>query len=486
LRQLDRTTFKIGRAADDADPTRRTPPMPTRADIEHLLRRTEYVARPERVAHLLTLPTIAACVDDVLAVPANPPSVTFVDAQNWQRGVELTHFWLDRMAHDAPRPIQEKMGFFWHGHFCSDLSKAGSAVLMREQIDLFRRSGLSNLRTLATTMSTQVAMLRYLDNNQNKRTSPNQNFARELMELFLLGVGNYTEADVEAATAAWTGHTDRWDTDEYVWRADWHDGSAKSYLGRQINVSTPAQDHGAETIQVVLGNGTVPNGASVAANRGRPTRAVAAEFITKKLWIEFAGTDIPAPVLTAVRDAALAADFDLMPWLKALLTRPEFYSDAVKRGRVRTPVEYVVACLAATGRRSAAATPIWLMEGMGQRPLYPPNVSGWKHNGYWVNPSAMARRTETARSFVWRSMSGYWQGDGLIHLANGTLSRAEVEQTTYKDDPIGLVDRMLQLMGVHLSSTSRQALVSLSTANSRWERTDLLPLILIAPDFHVA
>ena len=459
--------------------------MPSRADIEHLLRRTEYVARPDRVDDLLALPTIEACVDNVLATPANPPTVSFTETQNWQRGVELTHFWLDRMAHDSPRPIQEKMAFFWHGHFCSDLSKAGSAVLMREQIDLFRREGLSNLRSLAISMSTQVAMLRYLDNNQNKRTSPNQNFARELMELFLLGVGNYTEADVEAATAAWTGHTDQWDTGAYVWNHDWHDPSTKSFLGRSINgPSKPAREHGAETIQVILGGGKVPSGAAI--NRDRPTREVAAEFITRKLWAEFAGTDVPPAVLVAGRQAAIATDFEIRPWLRELLVRPEFYSDAARRGRVRTPVEYVVGCLVATGRRSAAATPIWLMDGMGQRPLYPPNVSGWKHNGYWVNASAMAARTETARQFAWRSMTGYWNGDELMHLANGTLSRSEIEKTTYKDDPVGVVDRMLELMGVQLAATSRRALVEMSEACSRWERTDLLPLILIAPDFHVA
>lgn len=461
--------------------------MPSRADIEHLLRRTEYVARPHRVAELLALATIEACVDNVLATAPDPPTVSFTETQNWQRGAELTHFWLDRMAHDSSRPIQEKMGFFWHGHFCSDLSKAGSAELMQEQIDLFRRDGLSNLRSLAISMSTQVAMLRYLDNNQNKRTSPNQNFARELMELFMLGVGNYTEADVEAATAAWTGHTDQWNTDQYVWRAEWHDSSTKSFLGRTINAGGDPRAHGAETIQVILGDGTVPAGASLVANRGRPTRDVAAEFITRKLWIEFAGTDIPSAVLAAGRQAAIDAAFEIRPWLRELLARPEFYSDAAKRGRVRTPVEYVVGCLVATGRRSAVATPLWLMDGMGQRPLYPPNVSGWKHNGYWVNASAMAARTETARSFVWRSMTGYWgDGDGLIHLANGTLSRAEIEQTTYKNDPAGVVDRMLELMGVQLAPTSRQALVTMSNECSRWERTDLLPLILIAPDFHVA
>ena len=235
---------------------------------------------------------------------------------------------------------------------------------------------------------------------------------------------------------------------------------------------------------MILGGGKVPSGAAI--NRDRPTREVAAEFITRKLWAEFAGTDVPPAVLVAGRQAAIATDFEIRPWLRELLVRPEFYSDAARRGRVRTPVEYVVGCLVATGRRSAAATPIWLMDGMGQRPLYPPNVSGWKHNGYWVNASAMAARTETARQFAWRSMTGYWNGDELMHLANGTLSRSEIEKTTYKDDPVGVVDRMLELMGVQLAATSRRALVEMSEACSRWERTDLLPLILIAPDFHVA
>ncbi|MEY2958941.1 MAG: hypothetical protein RLZZ01_1509, partial [Actinomycetota bacterium] len=357
--------------------------MPSRSDIEHLLQRTEYVARPDRVATLTDLPSLEHCVDDVLAVPTDPPSVEFLAPEDWQRGIELTHFWLDRMAHDSPRPIQEKMAFFWHGHFCSSRDKVGSNVLMREQIDLFRTAGLSNFRDLAIEMSTQVAMLRYLDNNQNIATSPNQNFARELMELFVLGVGNYTEADVEAATAAWTGHTDRWDTDEYVWRADWHDGSPKWFLGRRINVDTPPERHGAETIQVMLGSGAIPLDAPNVAQRGRDSAAVAAEFLVRKLWTEFAGTVVPPDVLSGLRDVALANDFDLIPIVRALLLRPEFYSEEVRSGRVRTPVEFVVGCLAATGARSVDATPVWLMDGMGQRPLFPPNVAGWKHNGAW-------------------------------------------------------------------------------------------------------
>lgn len=454
--------------------------MADAAQIEHLLRRTEFVARPDRVS-ALTATSLEDAVDDVLAVPLHPGSVVFTETENWRRGVELTHYWLDRMAHDSPRPIQEKLSFFWHGHFCSDLTKAGSSVLMREQIDLFRHRGLGNLRELAIAMSTQVAMLRYLDNNQNKATSPNQNFARELMELFLLGVGNYTEADVEASTAAWTGHTDRWDTDEYVWRPEWHDGSAKQYLGRTINVGGDPALHGAETIEVVLGDGIVP----VGPNAGRPTREVAAEFVSTKLWAEFAGTPIPPAVRSRLRQAALDHDFDIAPWVRALLLSPEFYAPDVVTGRVRTPVEYVVGALVATGQRSADGTPLWLMEGMGQRPLYPPNVSGWKHNGYWVNASAMAKRTDAARQFAWQSMRGYWNGDGLIHLSGGTISRAEIDGT-YRDRPADLVDRFLELMHLDYSSNTRSALVAMSIAAERWERTDLLALILVAPDFHLA
>jgi uncharacterized protein (DUF1800 family) len=181
------------------------------------------------------LGSIAAAVADMLAVATNPPSVQFTAPadRNWERGQDLTHFWLDQMARDSNRPFQERLAFFWHGHFCSEFGKVGSATLMREQIDLWRREGLGDIGSLATTMSTQVAMIRYLDNNQNKKSSPNQNFARELMELFLLGVGNYSEADVESATAAWTGHSDQWNDDvsPYRWRADWHDASRRTSSG---------------------------------------------------------------------------------------------------------------------------------------------------------------------------------------------------------------------------------------------------------------
>jgi uncharacterized protein (DUF1800 family) len=472
-------------------------PALNEANVRHLLRRTEFVDRNERVADLLALGSISAAVHDVLDVETSPPTVTFTSSQDWERGVELTHFWLDRMATDARRPFQERMAFFWHGHFCSDLGKVGSAVLMREQIDLWRRDGLTDVRSLARTMSTQVAMIRYLDNNQNRASSPNQNFARELMELFLLGVGNYTEADVEASTAAWTGHSDQWNDDvsPYRWRPEWHDSRPKDYLGQRINTdSDPAAwpSHGPETIDVVLDSGVVPDGAVNVANRGRPTREVAAEFLSRKLWNAFATEGAPpVDVLAAMRTALVSNDFEVRPWVTAMLTHPAFYTDAVKSGLVRTPVDYTVALLHATGKRSAFVNAIWLMEAMGQRPLFPPNVSGWRSNAYWVNASAMEGRARTAQSFAWATMRTYWQtgGGGVISLRNGSLSNTEVTANSGGIPTLSNVEYVALLetyMGIRLSDAARAEVVLYTNGTSVWERNDAVLLMMLAPEMHVA
>jgi len=476
-------------------------PALTDSNLRHLLRRTEFVDRPSRVTELIGTGSIEAAVANILAVNANPPSVTFTAPANrdWERGQDLTHFWLDQMARDSARPFQERMAFFWHGHFCSELGKVDSSKYMAEQIDLWRRGGLGNVRTLATTMSTQVAMIRYLDNNQNKKSSPNQNFARELMELFLLGVGNYTEADVEAATLAWTGHSDQWDdeVDAYRWQAGWHDSSRKTFLGIQINgdsAPTAWPSHGPETISVMLANGIVPPGADNVANRGRPSREVAAEFLSRKLWTSFA-TDTPPPpgVMAAMRDALLINDFAVRPWVTAMLTHTDFYADGVKRGLVRTPVEFVVALLAATGQRSREASVTWLMEAMGQQLLFPPNVSGWRPNGYWVNASAMEGRARTVQQMFWAAGRNYWTGsDGPITLAGGTVMRSEITARTPwpQETPVlsnaALVARFVDLMRVQLSPAAIAEIVRYADGATVWERNNALLLIMLAPEMQMA
>jgi uncharacterized protein (DUF1800 family) len=461
-------------------------PIPA-SDLEHLLRRTEFVARPTRLAELQGLER-AAVVDNILAVPTDPGSVALVAPSNWQRSEEYTHYWLNRMAHDSPRPIQEKISFFWHGHFCSDMSKVGEATLMQQQLDLFRREGMGFVPSLAKKMAVQVAMLRYLDNNDNRKTSPNQNFGRELMELFLLGVGNYTEADVEASTAAWTGHTDNWESNAYVWRDDWHDGHHKQLLGQTINAGNDWARHGDDVVDTIFGAGLVP----VGPNAGRSTADVAAEFLSRKLWTFFAGTTPSPGLIEHLRQVAVGSNFEIRPWVRALLVHDEFYTTATKQGLVRSPVDLVVALLVATGRRSESATPLWLMDGMGQQPQFPPNVSGWRHNGYFVNASAMAQRTSCAQMFYWNVMRTYWQSSGAnagqIVLPGGTFTRAQItgEGPLDPTPPTQLVDSLLDAMRLAVTDTTRNALYTFAQSVNQWERTDVILLMFMTPEMHTA
>lgn len=482
-------------------------------NVRHLLRRTEIVDRPDRVAELLGAGSIAAAVDNVMAVAANPPSASFSGVpadENWRRGIRLTEHWLDQMA-DAARPFGERMAFFWHGHICSELGKVGTATEMQKQIDLFRRTGLGpddartgNVSTLMKTMAIQVAMLKYLDNDQNRASSPNQNFARELMELFLIGVGNYTEADVEAATAAWTGHgRPRWDIDEYRFEPSEHETASQWFLGQTVNTGSP-ENGGNQTIDVILGNGIVPSGADT--NAGAQTRDVAADFLSKKLWQEFgeaASGGVPDDVAGAMRSALVNSGFDIRPWVRAMLTHDRFYADATKNGLVRQPVEYTVALLVATGLSAEDGAQTWLMERTGQRLLYPPNVSGWKPNGYWVNASAMGARQEMASGMQWRLQRDTWDGDdGYMDLGQKSVRITKTEANglwnngTYTE-PIDRGDLLdLLVLGLQLDLTPdvrNRILGHLEFLDDSdeddvgpWQRLDALFLLLAAPEMHIA
>ena len=270
--------------------------MPTQSDIEHLLASNRVRGAPgarRRAAGAADSERRSTTCSRCLPIRGRSCSSSH---PNWERerGVHplLAQPHGARLAPADPGEDRASSGTATSAPTCP---RSGRAELMQQQIDLFRYQGHGQPAVAGEAMSTQVAMIRYLDNNDNRRTSPNQNFGRELMELFLLGVGNYTEADVEASTAAWTGHTDNWETDAYVWRADWHDNTTKTFLGRDDQPRQGAggpEAHGHEVIDTMLGAGKVPAAATNVANRGRETRAVSAEFISRKLWTFFAGTTI--------------------------------------------------------------------------------------------------------------------------------------------------------------------------------------------------
>ncbi|BAN01357.1 DUF1800 family protein [Ilumatobacter coccineus] len=499
--------------------------------VRHLLRRTEFVDRQARVDQLTGLASIEAAVDNVMAISA-PSALSLGSGSDWERGQNFVRAWLDQMA-GTSRPFRERMAFFWHGHIPSELGKVNSAPFMAEQIELWRSDGVNgNVGQLLKDMSLQVAMLRYLDNDRNFAESPNQNFARELMELFVLGVGNYVEADVEASTAAWTGHTAHWETGAYSFVVERHEYQAQTFLGRVINQNTkPFKDAGFQTIDVMLGLGDYAGGGTVpvGANLNRSTRSVAAEFLSKKLWQEFGEANtgtVPDGVLGDMVDALLDNDFDIRPWVRAMLVHDDFYPDtnpAVEGGLVRQPVEYMVALMEATGRNSSQVASLWLMDQAGQVLLYPPNVSGWKPNGYWVNASAFEARNRIALGCIWEIFDDYWSETipweerykNFIQINGTKIYQDQIVGASLDsdDDPYNppapwhpfltneqLVDRLLDAMDVHYSNDTRQSLINFcashwtdspgSSANppgsgNQYERRDVVLLALLAPEMHI-
>ncbi len=433
--------------------------MPSNPDeIRHLLRRSGFVARDTRVAQLAGLDwpdAVEAVLDTSASPPDAPPGfLTYHDEErSYAQFQAAVWWWLDRMV-SSPAPIVEKMTLFWHGHLTSSWSKVFHTPSMINQNRFYRANALGGFETLCQGMAIQPAMLDYLDNQSNRRGSPNQNFARELMELFMMGVGNYTEEDVDAAARSWTGHTFDYDdpTRSYFFDAGEHDFGDKTFLGRTGNFDGP------DIIREIL------------ATR----RPVVARFMANKLW-EFFAYQRPSPDIVASLAAAFEPGLDVKTLLRAIFNHPQFRSDQARQGLVRTPVEYVVAVLTAIGRGAEQFHPEWFLENMGQELWNPPNVSGWRPNGYWVNTSAFTARAEFAQSIGWRLREGgYW--DDVADLP------AEVA-----------ADRAAVTFGIHpLSSTSRQAILdwfaaSRSVPYQGWaEPWSLFVLTLLAPELHTA
>ena len=330
----------------------------TTADVAHLLRRAGFGGSQAEVLALAGQ-DINAVVDRVLNVGLNPPAsvpAIFGDSSSseYDRFVALQHDWLDRMA-TVPAPIQEKMALFWHGHFTSALDKLYDADAFQKQLWLYRTSAMGDFRALTHAMALQPAMLQYLDNWDNVAGAPNENFARELMELFLLGVGHYSEADVAASARAWTGYGLNHDWSAFEYHPNEHDAGAKTFMGKTANWTGPM------IIDELFDNVT--------------TRPVLASFVTTKLWNFFAGPGTITPAISgALSSAFIAANFDITAVLRTIFLRTEFYGANVKAGLVRAPVEYTVAILRGTGLTAAQANPEWYLEGMGQQIFNPPNI----------------------------------------------------------------------------------------------------------------
>jgi len=285
-----------------------------------------------------------------------------------RKGLELRGWWLGEML-ATPSPLTERMTLFWHNHFVSGQQKVRLAQLMYQQNVTLRAHALGNFGALLHAIARDPAMVIYLDNAQNRKGAPNENFARELMELFTLGEGNYSEQDIKEAARAFTGWSLDRDSGRFVFRRFIHDYGVKTVLGRSGNLD------GDDVLDVLL------------------AQPQTAEFVTRKLWREFVSPDPDQAEVQRIASRLRDSRYDIKVALYALLTSDAFYAAENRGTLVKSPVELVVGTLRQFELKPGEPIPFAVAAaGMGQNLFSPPNVKGWPGGEAWINASTLLAR----------------------------------------------------------------------------------------------
>jgi uncharacterized protein (DUF1800 family) len=343
-----------------------------RSQIAHLLRRAGFGATQAELDQYTAL-GFAGAVDRLLSPDQVDDSATdqllaplTANLAQPKQIEAAKYWWLTRMLY-TQRPLQEKMTLFWHNHFATANSKVNNSALMLQQIQLFRDNGLGNFESLLQKVTRDPAMLIWLDNRLNRKASPNENYAREVQELFTVGIGNYTEQDIHEAARAFTGHTlDRSFT--YVFNKNQHDTGTKTFQGQTGNFD--ADD--------VLG--------ILARN------PVTARFITTKLFTWFAYENPDASTIDRLANTFTSTNFDMRAVLRDIFMGPEFLSNQAFHGVIKQPVDYVVGSLKSLSVQNVGPDVTAVLRRMGQDLLNPPDVSGWRGGSAWINSTTLFER----------------------------------------------------------------------------------------------
>ncbi|MGH7179860.1 MAG: DUF1800 domain-containing protein [Tepidisphaeraceae bacterium] len=272
-------------------------------------------------------------------------------------------WWLRRMAY-GPHPLQEKLTLFWHGHFTTSAKDEKAASLIWKQNELLRRMSAGNFREFVRQISRDPAMLDYLNNTQNRKAHPNENYARELMELFTLGIGNYTEQDIKESARAFTGWSH--DGDDFAFNLRDHDDGQKAFMGGRGNFD------GDDIINIIL------------------LHPACAPYIAARMFAFFAYED-PEPALKDQLGRVLRdAKYELRPLLRTMLTSRAFYSPRAIGTQIKSPVQLVVGTVRLLDLKMPAARALFgSLQQMGQVPLMPPSVKGWPGGRLWINTSTL-------------------------------------------------------------------------------------------------
>ena len=428
-----------------------------RALVAHLLRRAGFGATPSELDALTGSKTYEEIVDD-LVNPERFPELDESYIERYYGGEPVAvHVgkWLYRMV-NTRRPLEEKMSLFLHHLFPVAWGKSEHGPSLYTEIAMFRRVGLSDMKTILLELSRDPAMLFWLDNNENHKDEINENYGRELLELFSMGVGNYTEDDIKAASRAFTGWTFRQPLSlypnghypaEFMFRADDHDYGEKTFLGE-----TGAFD-GEDVIDIIV------------------KQPATARFISRHLYNFFVEDEVQVPswateppkneeAIQRLSRVFMESGGNLRPVLTELFNS-DFFKQATGFKKVKSPTELVAGVLKQTGEFSSPTPGIYtlaittlngsLTEGplaiMGQRLMNPPTVEGWHTGHEWIDSGTLSERI------------------GFVESQFEDISKPGVQDMVRRigdldADPAALVDRCLDILGG--ISVSEQTYASLT------------------------
>ena len=371
----------------------------------HLLNRAAFGAAPEEIA-AIKAKGLANAVHDLVEPPASSQSFappTWAHPQDLrslrqearmakQNGdttkirearkiegdeiLDLRRWWMARLATTAA-PLLEKMTLFWHGHFATSVDKVKDGYWMWLQNEIIRRHALGNFTTLTKEMSRDPAMMIYLDLPQSRREHPNENWARELMELFTIGIGNYSEQDVRESARAFTGYRLDLVTQRSWFAPNQHDAGPKTFLGHSGNFN------GDDIVDILT------------------KQPACAQFLAKKLCRFFIEDEPSPPLVNTVAERVRAHNLEMKPVLREIFSSAEFYSDRVMRAQIKSPIQFIVqTCKVLGGDLPGARVAQNAMRQMGQILFAPPNVKGWDGGKSWISTSTLLFRNNFANYLI--------------------------------------------------------------------------------------
>ena len=287
----------------------------------------------------------------------------------------VANWWADRMV-TTERPLEEKMALFWHGHFACGADKVRDYRKMLGQVTLFQQHATGSFRELLHAVARDPAMLVFLDAGQNVKGAPNENFGREVMELFTMGVGNYSERDIREGARAFTG----WRDDDLTFRVEAakHDDGEKNFLGRA------GRFDGVEILDIIL------------------EQKVTANYIAGKLYRFLVREDLSPAFQERLGGLLRDNDYEIAPFLRTIFLSRDFYSQPSVGTHIKGPVELIVSTYRRLGLKALPGVPDFntASSKLGQVLLNPPTVAGWAQGRAWITPGTLLARGNFARDVV--------------------------------------------------------------------------------------